>query len=1133
MHIEIWRSWERFAFLEPNVWEYALLALEVLLALALLAQSRRDLYRFDRRRMLLLVACLTSSVIFEHLVVVRFSGHRLLPAPGVPLLPAQPVAPLLGMLPVAVAAAWLGPAPALLIGCIKGFVRVGLMVGSVAEPLSVGLYGFALGFLLRQDYHGRLPRLAREPLVALLVALPLPAFMLFVPRFAHVIASGLSGFDYALTLTRCYTGPLLLESVVAAIALQSIYLLRPQWRPVRTSRRWAPYSRTLNRRLLALFVPLIGSMIVILVYAVTATALRLATSEAVEQMARDADRAAEEVPYFLQTGQGLLAELADDEELRRGDANTLTDRLRRGMQMVVFFDQLVLLDSTGELLAYYPTADGEPQLTPRERALVDRVLESGAPETSKVHRSEQGAINLTFSAPMSRDPPDEEAPAVSRVLLGRTRVDGNPVVRRIVNGLQPTGGRGSGFIVDANGRIVAHPNPDRLLTSWNIGDQPSPITADVPGSAYQTRDAQDNTRELVYHVPVEGYPWEVVSHLPYAVVLDQAGQIAAPLLGLQVLLGGGLILVISLATSRLTRPLHHLATAAHHISEGDLRRSVSVEGQDEVARLGQAFERMRLRLRDRMEALSRLLQVSRAVSATLDLAEGMPHILEGALKAMDARVARVVFLDQAGRPDGTMSRGQEEHAFEQLDRVLSRAARLRDGPLVIPNLARARSLFGEAAADSSLGALLAVPVRCQQSLSAVMWIGFDRPRYVDDSDVNLLSALAGQAAVLLENARLFASAEGERRRLALILASTTDAVLVTDPDDRVLLINPAAERAFDLYGEGITGRPVGQIALPGALLHLLRAPLDAGAALTRELVLADDRTLYASVSAILSDDGRRLGRVAVMRDITRLKELDALKSEFLSAVSHDLRSPLTFVRGYTTMLPEVGALNDEQRTYVQNILRGVDQIADLVDDLLDLRRIEEGVGLAFRPCYLGLIVSEAVDARRTRAAAKDVTLRLKLQGQQEAQARSQADHAQPAVVSGDAPSLRQAITNLVDNAIKYTPRGGQVVVTLSVVDTETTHSKSGKRQALVRVSDTGIGIAPEDQVRLFETFYRVRRRDVPGAAGTGLGLSLVKSIVERHHGTVEVDSQLNQGSTFTIRLPLLDDRPRSEAGDED
>jgi PAS domain S-box-containing protein len=394
--------------------------------------------------------------------------------------------------------------------------------------------------------------------------------------------------------------------------------------------------------------------------------------------------------------------------------------------------------------------------------------------------------------------------------------------------------------------------------------------------------------------------------------------------------------------------------------------------------------------------------------------------------------------------------------------------------------------------------VIALPIRTKDQVSAVLWVGYGEVRQFDSSEVDLLSTLAGQTAVLVENARLFQAAEGGRRQLAAILTSTTDAVLVTDRDDRILLANPAAERAFGIRADRVVGCEVSETALSSTLMSVFDESLSANEALNEEVPLSDGRTLYASVSTILSADSERIGRVAVMRDITRFKELDELKSDFVATVSHDLRAPLTFMRGYATMLPMVGDLSEKQKEYVDKILQGVSQMSELIDDLLDLGRVEAGVGMERKPCHMGAILIEAVDGIRVRAVAKGLTLRLE-------------PPSGTAVVAGDAALLRQMISNLVDNAIKYTPSGGTVTVGLSVHDGE----------ASIYVSDTGIGIALDDQVRLFEKFYRIKRRDTADIPGTGLGLAIVKSIVERHGGRVWVESDLDKGSTFHVLLPLI------------
>jgi len=1091
------------AFLTPEIWEYPLLAFYVLVTLVLLVYARRDFGRLGWRRLLLLLGLLIAPLllallIVNNLLVVTFSLPSLLPPPNVPAQPAQPFASLLA-LPVVAAGAWLGAGPALLVGLVSGILRAGMATGGITDPFHLALFGFLVGFFLRQDYRGRLPLVVRQPLVAGLLAAILSLLLLLASVFAHAAGSGLAGLDYAVTLTWAHLGPALLESLVAALVVQVIYVLFPRLRPVHMAHRFPPYGRTLNRRLLFLFVPLILIMTLVLVYAVTATTLRVATLDAVDEMARDANSAAEDIPYFIQTGQGLLAEFANDAALWYGDPTALENRLRSDLRAVPFFAQLLFFDLNGQQLAMYPAApDGDPELTAPEEVLLLRVLESGATQISNAHRSRQDEVILSFLTPVE----DQATGERLGVLLGRTQLDINPVIGRALASLQWTRARGEGFVLDSEGRIVAHFDSDMLLAEWHVDENRPRITTVLRGWAYESRNPRDNTRQLIYYLPVEGYPWAVVIRLPHEVVLAQATQVATPLLLLQALLGGGLVIVIPLVTRWLTRPLTHLAAAADRIAEGDLTQPVRVPGNDEVARVGDAFEGMRVRLKGRLEDLSLLLQVSQAVSATLELPKGMPFILEGALKATHAQVARMVLLSAGGSPQMVMAQGELREGLRALDRALATAASDMGSALVVENLARARTLAEPETLRGPIQAVVALPVRTTDQVLAVMWIGYDEVRHFQASEIDLLSTLAGQTAVLVENARLFQAAEGGRRRLAAILTSTGDAVLVTDRDDRILLVNPAAEQAFDVVADVVVGQKVDQAGLAPALARVFTEPLSPSEGLTEEVLLPDGRTLYASVSTIVSAGGDPSGRVAVMRDITHFKELDELKSDFVATVSHDLRAPLTFMRGYTTMLPMVGQLNDKQQDYLEKILRGVGQMTELIDDLLDLGRIEAGVGLERKPCHLGAILVEAVDGVRAQSAARRLTLRLEpTEG--------------GVLVAGDAALLRQAVTNLVDNAIKYTPSGGTVTVGLWV--------RNG--QAVIRVADTGIGIAPDDQVRLFEKFYRVKRRDTVGIRGTGLGLAIVKSIVERHGGRVWVDSELGRGSKFYIVLPLGEAEP--------
>jgi two-component system phosphate regulon sensor histidine kinase PhoR len=219
-------------------------------------------------------------------------------------------------------------------------------------------------------------------------------------------------------------------------------------------------------------------------------------------------------------------------------------------------------------------------------------------------------------------------------------------------------------------------------------------------------------------------------------------------------------------------------------------------------------------------------------------------------------------------------------------------------------------------------------------------------------------------------------------------------------------------------------------------------------------------------------------------------------------VSHDLRAPLTLMRGYATMLQMVGDLNDQQKLYVEKIVTGVENMSRLVSNLLDLGRIEAGIGLQIERVAGEGLVETVLNSLQPLIKQKSIQIKQVISSDMLNQPKIfiEADHA----------LLQQAVYNLVENAIKYTKVGGVVDVRLNI---------HGER-AVFEIRDNGIGIAPLDLPHLFEKFYRSGRREAYSERGTGLGLAIVKSIAERHSGRVWVESQLGKGSTFYLDLPL-------------
>jgi signal transduction histidine kinase/uncharacterized membrane protein len=364
---------------------------------------------------------------------------------------------------------------------------------------------------------------------------------------------------------------------------------------------------------------------------------------------------------------------------------------------------------------------------------------------------------------------------------------------------------------------------------------------------------------------------------------------------------------------------------------------------------------------------------------------------------------------------------------------------------------------------------------------------------LSSEDVNLMQAIADQAGLAIENARLFAETISERAKLSAVITGTEDAIMVTDEMDHILLLNPAARRAFEVAEQGWIGQPLAEVVVNQAL-HDLFARLAAEGTVQNAEIPVDARTFYANLAPIPG-----VGKVLAMQDITYLKELDKMKSDFVATVSHDLCSPLSIIEGYTDLLKEVGPLSVQQHQFLGRIKAAIANMTQLVTDLLDLGKIEAGLEMEMMPCDLEETIDLVVTGLQGWAERRGIELRVELP-------------ENVPRVRGNSIRLRQVLTNLVDNALKYTPEGGAVAIRVLIENGSVT----------VQVRDTGIGIGFDDLPRIFEKFYRVKTEETGDVVGTGLGLAIAKSIVEMHGGRIWAESEPGAGSTFSFALPVLE-----------
>lgn len=383
--------------------------------------------------------------------------------------------------------------------------------------------------------------------------------------------------------------------------------------------------------------------------------------------------------------------------------------------------------------------------------------------------------------------------------------------------------------------------------------------------------------------------------------------------------------------------------------------------------------------------------------------------------------------------------------------------------------------------------VIATPLRRRQRVIGVLTLVHDEPDQFKESDLPLLNAIAGQAAIALENAQLFKQTEQERIKLSAIINSTQDAVLVTTPDNETLLLNPAAQELLGVNGQPWQNKLLSELTDNAKLLKILSPDTPA----TGEIPLPDGRTMWATVTEMPD-----MGRVTVLQDISAFKALDKMKRDFVTAFTHDLRTPLATVKGYIELVRMDGPVTQRQDEDLDGVARAANLMKSLIEDLLELSRLEQLTELTREKIDLEGVIQSSINVMKPLAKSKEIDLVL-------------SDTGQNLVIEGSSVLLSRAVGNLLDNAIKYTPSGGEVRVKLG----------QNNGQALVSVIDNGPGIRARDLPRVFEKFYRARQ-ELDEIPGTGLGLSIVKTIAEQHGGQVWVESQPDTGSVFTIAIPI-------------
>jgi len=564
---------------------------------------------------------------------------------------------------------------------------------------------------------------------------------------------------------------------------------------------------------------------------------------------------------------------------------------------------------------------------------------------------------------------------------------------------------------------------------------------------------------------------------------------------------GALTLLATWLRRAVGAPADALRSASGRLAGGDLETPVELGVENELGAVASDLETMRRRLAGRMEALERLRHLSAQVVGATSLQRLAEVVLDGLRPEVGATRAilgaarpggDLVLRALAGFPDPGVA-DDIVKADADIRQVLPLET-LRAGQVVgLANLDRlaASPALRDLVARMGIRSLALVPLLSRGRFLGLLALCWTERHPLDREQEALLGLAGNQIAGAVEAALRLEEAERAAGEAQAVFYAIADGVLLTDPFGRVTAMNRALEALTGWTEAEATGRPYAEV-LPLAT-EQVDGPVDLVSRYGRKVPVA------VSSAPIFDARGRVVGGVDVIRDVSKEREIDEVKSALISTVSHELRTPLTLIHGFAELLVLRDLPAERQRSSAVEILDASRRLARLIDDLLSVSRMESGrLVLDPRPLDLAVVVERILSPFRAMAAKH--TLRTKLP-------------TSLPVVWGDPDKVEQILTNLVGNAIKYSPGGGEVLVTVD----------ADGDAVQVSVRDQGIGMSPRDMGQLFEKFYRVDREEVRRAGGTGLGLYITKRLVEMHGGRLWAESWPGVGSVFRFTLPTSDE----------
>jgi signal transduction histidine kinase len=1015
------------------------------------------------RQWLVFVGLILSTILSWVIAIVPLSSSVLQPGANTVGLGLHTY--LLSALPWLLGGSILGVVPGMLIAAFSGLGLALIETRSPFTGLELALSAYLFARALSQSYRTRFFIWLRQAWFAALMIGGLLLPLLFLDLFFWI------GGEFSSTLALIISNiawtwfSLIIPIVLGGFVVSVLQRFASQLFPRLGALVPSPTERSLQARVFSALVPVAILLFSSLIFVTWVVAVQSSQNSIYNEIEDSLDLASQNLPFLLDTGQEIILEIAADPQLNSNNASQIETFFSGKILQVPFFEQFVLLDRNLNTIAAFPISDFQGiQTTDAEIEAIQRAFGGLAVQSVTV----PGLSSANTGGQLSYIAATGSSGNSEFVLVGRSQIESNPFARPVLQNLETFSEIGGlGLLLDANGQIVFDSSGQRLLTTL-----PSEIEAGI-----SNENTTDGRQIIRGYQQASGSEWALSIEVPASVMQDLALSIALPQFLLILLLGGLSILVLRLSIGRISKSID-LLTLDNPISATTTAGKTHSGSGDEISQLAGVIANLKQDKKINELDHEGFEAISQSISQGDPLLNILESVVDMALK-YGASAVRLVLGASKDSIYDEVGAGRKNKNYRMLDGQLLELA-ISQKPVLLANPSRAPLDFGKQAPPAAIAAIVLME---EANREGVLWMAFDSSQSFPVEEIHYYEKLAGLASLAIAADQSRIKYHRENNQFRNIMEEALDPLLISSPEGEIFFGNRAA-RGLLAAGKNISGTKLRDFPQLSALQTERWTD-----------VRFQDGRVFAVKTLEISESKRLIGIGILMKDTTSAKQAKALRSEFLTTVSHELQDPIKLLRGYLTMLDMTGELNEKQQAYLAKIGENVSGIADLVANLFDLERIENERGLQLTKFSLGELLARVKN--QTQAKGKQKQIKLIWNTEELRQLNMEADET----------LLERAILNLVDQGIRQSPRGEQVEIRGQLQD----------QQLRLSVIDKGSGIAAMDIATIFD---RLGGKNSENENRGSLALSIVKSIVERHGGKVWADSQLGEGSTFYIEIPI-------------